>query len=113
MDQKDICDYLDEVDILEQCAEEAAELAQACLKLSRKIRGNNPTPKKKQELISSLNEEMADVMISMNAIVNKGIIAHESVDSFMVSKYERWLERLSEHEQYKNLMNEGEIENEN
>ena len=35
--------------VLEQLAEESAELAQAALKLARKLRGVNPTPKTEQE----------------------------------------------------------------
>ena len=35
--------------VLEQLAEESAELAQAALKLARKLRGGNPTPKTEQE----------------------------------------------------------------
>lgn len=34
--------------MLEQCAEECTELAQACLKLARKIRNENPTPATKK-----------------------------------------------------------------
>ena len=43
--------------MLEQLAEEASELAQACLKLARKERGENPTPKSKAECERELIEE--------------------------------------------------------
>lgn len=35
--------------VLEQLAEKSAELAQAALKLARKMRGVNPTPKEEDE----------------------------------------------------------------
>lgn len=40
-----IVDYIGKAALLEQTAEEASELSQACLKMARKIRGENPTPK--------------------------------------------------------------------
>ena len=45
---------IDEIGVpamLEQLAEECSELAHASLKLARKIRGENPTPKDIPELI--------------------------------------------------------------
>ena len=48
--------------MLEQLAEEASELAQACLKLARKERGENPTPKTKAECERELIEEFTDVI---------------------------------------------------
>ena len=48
--------------MLEQLAEEASELAQACLKLARKERGENPTPNSKAECERELIEEFTDVI---------------------------------------------------
>ena len=48
--------------MLEQLAEEATELAQACLKLAKKERGENPTPKSKAECERELIEEFTDVI---------------------------------------------------
>ena len=48
--------------MLEQLAEESTELAQACLKLARKERGENPTPKSKTECERELIEEFTDVI---------------------------------------------------
>lgn len=42
--RNDIVLKLPKAALLEQAAEEAAELAQACLKLARVYRGENPTP---------------------------------------------------------------------
>lgn len=47
--------------MLEQMAEEAAELAQALLKLSRIKRGENPTPVTELEAWKHLVEEYTDV----------------------------------------------------
>lgn len=47
--------------VLEQTAEESSELAQACLKLARKMRNDNPTPKTTDELWENFHEELADV----------------------------------------------------
>ena len=48
--------------MLEQLAEEASELAQACLKLAKKERGENPTPNSKAECERELIEEFTDVI---------------------------------------------------
>lgn len=47
--------------MLEQLAEECAELAQAALKFSRVLRGENPTPVSKEEAEKNLIEEYTDV----------------------------------------------------
>ena len=48
--------------MLENLAEECTELAQACLKKARKIRGENPTPKSMAECNRDLIEEYSDVI---------------------------------------------------
>lgn len=47
--------------MLEQLAEEAAELAQAALKAARILRGDNPTPVTLKEAEEHLVEEYTDV----------------------------------------------------
>lgn len=47
--------------MLEQLAEEAAELSQAALKLARILRGENPTPVTEEEAWKHLIEEYTDV----------------------------------------------------
>lgn len=47
--------------VLEQLAEESAELAQAALKFARKLRDENPTPKSEEECLQDLLKELADV----------------------------------------------------
>ena len=48
--------------LLDQLAEEASELTKAALKLSRILRGENPTPVTEQEAIKDLVEEFSDVI---------------------------------------------------
>ena len=88
--------------LLEQTAEEASELAQACLKMSRKLRGENPTPKNMIQIRNELIEEIADVMNCLEQIVEYsdvinagGSISHESIDSMRIYKMERWEQRLN------------------
>lgn len=54
-------DYLGEAALYEQMAEECTELAQALLKKSRKLRGNNPTPLTMGEIDIHVEEEYTDV----------------------------------------------------
>ena len=48
--------------LLDQLAEEASELTKAALKLSRILRGENPTPVTEQEAVNNLIEEFSDVI---------------------------------------------------
>ena len=83
-----------ERELLEQLAEESAELTQAALKLIRaKGLSNNPTPKEAEQLKWELLEEFADVSIIVFVLF-----------SFMVTppfiyennKIKRWVKRLKE-----------------
>lgn len=86
-----IADYLSESEILAQLAEEAAELAQAALKLRRAIDGTNPTPKNREECVESLVEEYADVAVCANALEDSYF---NFVPYYYDKKKERWLKRL-------------------
>ena len=59
MIEKTIPDFLTSAEILAQTGEEAAELAQAALKLRRALTGENPTPKSIAECLDDLQEEFA------------------------------------------------------
>lgn len=83
--------------MLEQCAEECTELAHACLKLSRKMRDENPTPKTKEECFQNLVEEMADVSLCIKLIVDDtASISPESIESWMMYKESRMKQRLAD-----------------
>lgn len=78
--------------MLELLAEECTELAQAALKLARKYRGENPTPRTEAECLQSLEEEIADVMTcidQMGEIVDMG-----TVKKVKEEKLDRWKKRM-------------------
>lgn len=80
--------------LLEQFAEECTELAQACLKMARKMRNENPTPAAMNDILQNLTEEVADVSICMTAIVDGGLLSYESIESEYLRKEERLRKRL-------------------
>ena len=80
-------------EMLNQTAEEASELSQACLKLSRKIRGINYTPKTKQELIDNLYEEIADVEICIEEL--KSEISKEEIEKWKEIKRSKVKARIN------------------
>ena len=85
----EIRDKLGEEELLTQLAEEAAELAQAALKLRRAISGKNLTPKGVGECRKALSEELTDVHLC--ALV---VQADPSLQ-VMNEKVERWYKRLN------------------
>ena len=95
---KRIVDYIGKAALLEQTAEEASELSQACLKMARKIRGENPTPKTLHDILENLNEEIADVDLCCNELVNGGIASYDSIGEIAEQKCERWYERVKNEE---------------
>ena len=82
--------------MLEQTAEECIELAHACLKLARYLRGENKVYKTKEEIYSNLSEEIADAYICIDELLEAGVISHESIDSNIMTKLERMRKRLEE-----------------
>lgn len=89
-----ICDELSKPAILEQCAEECAELNQACLKMARKLRGENPTPKTIEKITDNLEEEIADVTLCMSVIVDSGLVSMDRIKSIIFEKQDRWEKRI-------------------
>lgn len=92
-----VMDQIGEPAFLLQLAEEYSELAQAALKLVRKMGGENPTPKTFEQCRSSLQEEMADVLLCIDQYLD------EQESDFTVwvyeikkQKLERWKQRLEE-----------------
>ena len=85
-----IKNYLPDEEILAQLAEEAAELAQAALKLRRVIDGTNPTPKTREDAFGSLIEEYSDVVSCCREL---NILPAEII---IAGKKERWINRLKE-----------------
>ena len=85
--------------LLEQLAEECSELSQACLKYSRKLRGENPTPKTEQDCVVSLMEEVSDVRLCIAQLDLTGLYDYTFVLNTMGDKLLRWHERLREAEE--------------
>ena len=84
--------------LLEQTAEECCELAQACLKMTRKLRDENPTPKSIEDIRDNLVEEMADVALCITLIEEYTDITNiAEVMTNEMKKLNRWHERLDAH----------------
>ena len=93
--EEHIAAYLQKAEILAQLAEEAAELAQAALKMRRVIDGQNPTPVGFADAYHNLIEEYSDVVCCMRELdmpYSEIIIA---------KKKDRWIRRLKEAEHEK------------
>ena len=82
--------------LLEHTAEESCELAQACLKLSRHRRGENPTGAEEEELTERVLEEIADVLNMLNVLKKTDIWDNAKIADYMVSKMDRWQKRLGQ-----------------
>ena len=81
---------------LEQMAEEASELSKASLKFARKLRGENPTPKEGNELVSNLCEEVADVDTCFSELARyDGEFIKHALD-IEYAKTCRWIKRLED-----------------
>lgn len=80
--------------LLENLAEECAELAHAALKEARRLRGENPTPATAEECQKALVEEGADVMNMLGLATELEIIDGHEMTICMVKKMTRMVERL-------------------
>lgn len=98
-----IASKLSREDILCQLAEEASELAQAALKLRRAITGTNLTPVSADDAKHTLNEEIVDVAVAVEAWFRSVIIGIDEIGTddiksalgtFADIKISRWAERL-------------------
>lgn len=83
-----VCEKLSEAALYEQLAEECIELAHACQKKARKLRGENPTPIGMDEIDDSVEEEFTDV-----SLVSSLLDIHPSLPLYW-EKYDRWCQRL-------------------
>ena len=92
---------LSDEDILCQIAEEAAELAQAALKLRRAITQTNPTPVSDEEAVDSIIEEYADTIGAFEIWAAKcggdGVrLVGADIGEIIDKKYSRWARRIKE-----------------
>lgn len=88
---KKIVDYIGYPAMLEQLAEECAELGKAALKLARIERNENPTPVTKEEALKNLREEYTDVVQCARELGLKTDLIE------MQEKKERFFERWKQH----------------
>ena len=94
-----IAENLSDEDILCQLAEEAAELAQAALKLRRAITQTNPTPVTIEKAVDDLFEEYGDTDVAFSAyLVKHNVIDRKGIDVIEQSttKYNSWAQRIKE-----------------
>lgn len=89
----DVLDMIGTAALLEQLAEESAELAQAALKMARKLRNENPTLKSRADCVANLQEEIADVELCIS-ILPAALNDPAEVGRTMSAKHRRWNERL-------------------
>ncbi len=75
-------------------AEEATELAQAALKLRRSLDMTNPTPVSPADAYGNLTEEVADVLLCLQAMGFD--VGKQDVQDMQNRKVKRWLGRLQE-----------------
>lgn len=80
--------------MLEQTAEECVELAQACLKYSRILRGENPASKSLGVVAENLNEEVADVLVCLDELLDSSMADDNSVMHWKHIKRMRFKERF-------------------
>ena len=81
--------------MLELMAEEATELAHACQKAARLLRNENPSPgHTMDELMDHVEEEMADVYISLREMRKTQYVNDTHVSSVIDKKRERMNKRL-------------------
>lgn len=82
--------------VFEQTAEECIELAHTCLKMARKMRGENPVRKDYDEIFKNLVEEIADVTNCLDILLEEDVVSHEAIESEMIYKRHRWKKHLKE-----------------
>lgn len=85
--------------LLEQCAEECAELSKVCLKYARKERNENFTPADWDTIRDNLVEEICDVRICIDEIMKSDALTSvppEYFDKITDSKRKRWVSRIAD-----------------
>ena len=94
-----VVDRATESEVLAQLAEEAAELAQAALKLRRALGGPNPTRVSVEEARAALIEEAADVDLCMD-LLEGGVLKGSALASAVIGdvKLRRWADVLAQME---------------
>lgn len=79
--------------VCEQLAEECAELAQAAIKMSRHLRGENPPRKSAEEILTSMCEEYNDVLLCVALLEYSCLDCFVDIDQTK-RKIDRWMKCL-------------------
>ena len=92
-----LINYIGTPALLEQTAEEATELAFACLKYARYLRGENKVyGRTRESLLENLEEEIADVCICANELQEGYIIDTNNLYTMISDKTRRMIDRFQE-----------------
>lgn len=84
-----ITDHVPPAALYEQLAEECTELAHEALKMSRVLRGENPTPCTIDEAALGIQEELTDVLLCA------AVIDLQPDMDIWNTKMERWTRRIT------------------
>lgn len=76
--------------LYEHLAEEATELAHACLKYARALRGENPVSFDVGKVYNNIEEELSDIL-NVAEVLNR----HPN-EEIRKMKMQRWIERLNQ-----------------
>lgn len=97
LDSMDLVDYIGQPALLEQTAEEATELAFACLKLARMLRCENKAHGRTyEELVDNLHEEFADIFVCQNELSKAYLVSSDTIGRIYEEKKQRMKKRLEE-----------------
>lgn len=102
-DKRYVLEHIDRRTLLEQLAEEAAELSQAALKLIR-AEGLSSNPTNRNTLIAQeqLNDDVTDVLMMVDAL------KIPVLESYANYKWQRWADRIKEYLDRRNVTNVSE-----
>lgn len=85
--------------LLEQTAEECTELAQACLKYARYLRGENKVHRPFAGIQANFNEEIADVSVCIDELGKAGMLDLDEIEQIKEYKLKRMKERMAKDSQ--------------
>lgn len=90
----------EQVKVLKHCAEEAWFLYQACLRMAKALETADEDATKKDMQIHTvkLNSQIASTLLSIESIVDAGILSHESIESVLMTKQQEITNKLLKEE---------------
>lgn len=97
--KKNLCDMIGTPALLEQTAEECTELAQACLKYARYLRGENKVHRPFANIQANFNEEIADVSVCIDELGKAGMLDLDEIERIKEYKLKRMKEQMAKDSQ--------------